>query len=219
MVHWTSAAGKEVGFLTVVPARVDANLKTETIEQLQGRKKSMNVAAFKCIIVETRQWMRAHAEETGRVRTRAATDDKYGGKNFADKQADGSYGVWNYTWLVSKIMQQMVTMKDADAELPDDDYVNDLKYKALVTRMLLSQAWAKQKLLLWLENDSTSIRIVGEYKLKLAHRQWLSFLKQQRHAVADAGSANHRSAAVKILQCKGLMVSGNASKEKVTVSR
>lgn len=214
-VRWTSAAGEHFGFLTVVPARVNANLKTETIEQLQGRKKNMHVTAFACVIEETRQWMRAYAEESGRAQARAVTDDKYGCKNYADKHGDGSYGVWDYSWLVSKIMKQMQDMKDADAELPDTDYVNDLKYKALVTRMLLAQSWSKQKLLLWLENENTSIRIVGEYTLKSAHRQWLSYLKRHQHAVADMGSSERAAAAVKILQCKGLMVSDNATQEEV----
>jgi hypothetical protein len=107
----------------------------------------------------------------------------------------------------------MQTMKDADAELPDDDYVNDLKYKALVTRMLSSQEWAKQKLRLWLENQETNIQTVGETPLKSAHRQWLSFLKRQ-HAFAVAGSVERTTAAVKILQCKGLMVTDDASTEE-----
>jgi hypothetical protein len=108
----------------------------------------------------------------------------------------------------------MQTMKDADAELPDDDYVNDLKYKALVTRMLSSQEWAKQKLRLWLENQETNIETVGWTPLKSAHRQWLSFLKQRQHAVAVAGSVERKTAAVKILQCKGLMVTHDASTEE-----
>ncbi len=51
-------------------------------------------------------------------------------------------------------------------------------------------------------------------KLKSAHRQWLTFLKQRQHAVAAAGSDQRIHDAVKILQCKGLMVTGDASTEK-----
>ena len=49
--------------------------------------------------------------------------------------------------------------------------------------------------------------------LKSAHRHWLSFLKQRQHKVAGAGSDERKAAAVKILQCKGLMVSDNVSTE------
>jgi hypothetical protein len=105
-------------------------------------------------------------------------------------------------------------VKDTHAELPDDEYVNDLKYRALVTRMLSSQEWAKQKLRLWLENQETTIANVCYTSLKSSHRQWLSFLKQRQHAVAGAGSEERRTAAVKILQCKGLMVTEDASTEE-----
>jgi hypothetical protein len=85
---------------------------------------------------------------------------------------------------------------------------------ALVTRMLSSQEWAKQKLRLWLENEEASIGTIAWTELKSAHRQWLSFLKQRQHAVAAAGSVQRKAAAVKILQCKGLMVTEDASVEE-----
>ena len=108
----------------------------------------------------------------------------------------------------------MQEIKDEDALLSDDEYVNDIKYKALVTRMLSSQAWAKQKLMLWLENQQTNILDIIYSPLRSAHREWLAFLKQRQHAVASAGSDERKNAAVKILQCKGLMVTQNASTEE-----
>ena len=108
----------------------------------------------------------------------------------------------------------MQEIKDEDALLSDDDYVNDIKYKALVTRMLSSQAWAKQKLMLWLENQEINIEDIIYTPLRSAHREWLAFLKQRQHAVASAGSDERKNAAVKILQCKGLMVTENASTEE-----
>ena len=191
------------GVLTVISARVNINLKTETLEQLLGKKKSMHIAAFKSVIDETKQWLHAYAEDGGRAQARAATDKEY-----------GKYGWVDLSWFISETLRHMQTMKDADAKLPDDDYVNDLKYKALVTRMLSSQEWAKQKLRLWLENQETNIYTVGETPLKSAHRQWLSFLKQRQHAVAVAGSVERKTAATKILQCKGLMVTHDASTEE-----
>ena len=189
------------GVLTVISARVNINLKTETLEQLLGKKKSMHIAAFKSVIDETKQWLHAYAEDGGQAQARAATDKQ------CNEYTDLS-------WFISETLKHMQTMKDADAKLPDDDYVNDLKYKALVTRMLSSQEWAKQKLRLWLENQETNIYTVGHTPLKSAHRQWLSFLKQRQHAVAVAGSVERKTAAVKILQCKGLMVTHDASTEE-----
>jgi hypothetical protein len=200
------------GVVTVISARVNINLQTLTVEQLLGKKKSMHIAAFKSVIDETRQWLHAYAEEGGRAQARAATDKEYGSEYYGDSLED-VLGVFDVSWFISKTLEHMQSMKDADAKLPDDDYVNDLKYKALVTRMLSSQEWAKQKLWLWLENQETGI-YVAEYPLKYTHRQWLSFLKQRQHAVAVAGCVERKTAATKILQCKGLMVTHDASTEE-----
>ncbi len=189
------------GVLKVISVSVTVNLKSETVEQLTGKKKSIHISAFKSVIDETKQWMQAYAEEDGRGQARAATDKWYG---LGGKVSE----------LISRTLAQMRETKDAHALLPDDDYVNDLKYKAMVTRMLSTQDWAKQKLQLWLENQETTINIIREYPLKSAHRQYLTFLKYRQHAVAAAGSDERRHAAVKILQCKGLMVTDDASTEQ-----
>ena len=189
------------GVLKVVPVSVNINLKTETVEQLTGKKKSMHIAAFKSVIDETMQWLRAYAEEDSRAQSRAATDKEY-------------CRYRNISTLFSDTLSQMQEVKDADSALPDDEYVSDLKYKALVTRMLSTQDWAKQRLRLWLENQETDIGSIIYTSLKSAHRQWLTFLKQRQHAVAAAGSEERKAAAVKILQCKGLMVTDDASEER-----
>jgi hypothetical protein len=190
------------GVLKVISVSVNINLKTETVEQLTGKKKSMHISAFKSVIDETKQWMQAYAEEDGRLQARAATDNGYGKFNI------------DLSYFISDTIDQMLESKDADAKLPDSNYVDDLKYKALVTRMLSTQDWAKQKLKLWLENEQTNFQTMWNCRLKTAHREWLTFLKQQQHAVAAAGSDQRRRAAVKILQCKGLMVTDDASTEE-----
>ncbi len=143
-------------------------------------------------------------DEGGRAVSRAVTDKDYGESGR------------DISWFIAETVKQLQKIKNADAKLPDHHYVNDLQYKALVTRMLLSQEWAKQKLWLWLENQETSIKLIGSwFSLKALHQQWLSFLKQRQHFVAEAGSSMHKTAALKILQCKGLMVTDNASTEEV----
>jgi hypothetical protein len=188
------------GVLKVISVSVNINLKTETVEQLTGKKKSMHISAFKSVIDETKQWMQAYAEEDGRAISRAATDKEY---------KEGR----TISRFISKTLEQMQKIKDVDSKLPDGDYIDDLKYRALVTRMLSSQEWAKQKLWLWLENEKTNINALTLSELKSAHRQWLSFLKQRQYAVTATGSTEHKAAAVKILQCKGLMVTDDAATE------
>lgn len=54
--------------------RVNANLKTETVEQLQGRKKTMHVTAFRMAIDDLRRSLQATAEDKdGQLARRVGT--------------------------------------------------------------------------------------------------------------------------------------------------
>jgi hypothetical protein len=182
------------GVLKVISVRININIKGETVEQLTGKKKSMHITAFKSANGDTEHWMRASiADNHHQIKHRADAD--------------------KLRWFIEKTINQLVEIKEEDEQLSDDVFVNDLKYRALVTRMLSSQECAKQKLWLWYENQESNIVDVGVLSLKSAHRQWLSFLKQRQHAVAEDGGDERRCAAVKILQCKGLMTSDNALEE------
>ncbi len=196
--------GPNGGVLKVISVSVNINLKTETVEQLKSKKKDMHISAFKSVIDETKRFMHSYALEGDRVTQRAAFDQQYKDIPENEKECDISH-------FITTTLNQMQRIKDGDLNLDDDYYVDDLKYKLLVTRMLSVQACAKQKLWLWLENLKTSINVVNNLDLKSAHAQWLSFLQQQYDI---AGSCERKAAAVRILQCKGLMVTDNAATEK-----
>jgi hypothetical protein len=149
------------------------------------------IAAFKSLIADTQHWMRAVVSSN----VLSAVAHRL------------SHNMM--PWFIEKCINQMHEVKDEDEGLLHEEYVNDLKYKALVTRMLSSQERVKQKLWLWLENPNTDIVNVGGLSLKSAHRQWLAFLKQL-HSFSVEGSQSRQSSAVKILQCRGLLVSENA---------
>lgn len=186
------------GVLTVISVRVNINLKTETVEQLKGKKKSMHIAAFEEIIHETRSQLLAIAEDGGLAKARAQSDPYYD-------------DLINIPTFISDSVSRLQAVKSVHSKMSEDDYVDDLKYSACVTRMLSAQAWAKQRLWLWLENQDTNISTIQRWTgLQAAHRQWLSFLKQQC-AVAAAKSDDRRSTAVKILQCKRLLVGDHAN--------
>ena len=203
------------GVLKIISVDININIKTETVEQLTGKKKNMHISAFKSLMDETKQWLQAYAEEDSWVEARSTKNGaigKYGDDGWSGYVMTNLYGS-EISRFISKTIDKMHAIKNADAALPDDHYVNDLKYKALVTRMLSAQDWSKQALKWWREHQDTDIQTVCNIELKSAHRRWLSFLKQKQHSIAVAGSDQRKAAAVKILQCKGLMVTDDASTE------
>ncbi len=171
--------------------RVHANAYTKTVEQMCAEKKVSHLNAFRSLIKDTASWMRAYVEEGGRAQARAATDT--------------SFQCFDISAFISETIDQLQEILQLDERASNYDYAHDLKYKAIVSRMVSSQEWAKQKLLLWLQNEEMILQDLSSTPLKSAHRQWLSFLKQ-RYSVAARGSDQRKGNAVKILQCKGLMV-------------
>jgi len=201
------------GTLTVIPVNVSINLKTETVEQLSGKKKSMHLSAFKSVMYETQKWIQAYAEKENRAAHRASTDKTYREHAHVDNQ--NNKPKCDISVFISSVISQMQKIKDAHSMRHFDDYVDDFKYKALVTNMLCTQEWAKQKLLLWLENQETCIEVLCDTSLKSTHRMWLSFLKQRELASTTEGSDARMLAAVKILKIKGLMATDDALTELV----
>ncbi len=186
---------------TLEHIRVHANAYTKTVEQISEEKKILHLNWLRSLIKDTADWMRAYVEEGGRAQARAAIDNQY--------------ELCDISEFISIAITQMQEIMAADARmLRCFGYVNDLKYKALVSRMLSAQDWSKQKLMLWLENQETSILDLSRTSLKSAHRQWLTFVKQRQFSVAVAGSDERKAAAVKILQCKGLMVTDDVLTEE-----
>jgi hypothetical protein len=192
--------GPQGGVLKVIDVSVNINLKTETVEELIKKKKNMHLSAFKSVIDETKRWMQEYADEDLRARMRSETDKHY------------KEGECDIKQLISSTIKEMQETRKAHEKLDTKCYVDDLKYKALVTRMLSSQECAKQKLWLWLENEEMNIFSIIRLDFKSAHGKWLSFLKQ-RYAVAAPGTRQLEAVAVQILQCKGLMVTNDASTE------
>jgi hypothetical protein len=193
------------GVLTIVPVRVNINLKTETVEELTGKKKKMHETAFKNAIEESKQWMQDQTDWCKKeLRNRWKKNNEMHLKSLSQAESERKSFVHlrrlneEIKTFIGATVKQLQDVKDADWNLEDIEYANDLKYKTLVTRMLSLQQWSKDKMQLWIEKG-TSIKDICRTSLKAAHRQWMSLLKQR--SVSD-----QRNTAVKLLQCKGLIV-------------
>ncbi len=121
---------------------------------------------------------------------------------------------WGHCCVLS--VQEMAKVLSDHEKLSDSYYVDDKKYSALVKEMLSEQAWTKHRLLLFIFGTDHNTESIDAFKksidrrsvsswLRMWHRRYVSFLKQQLHA-AKKGSEQQKAAAVKILQSRGLIV-------------
>jgi hypothetical protein len=172
------------GILSVFRVKINVNLRTETIEQLREKKKTLHLSSFRVLRDETER----------QLKDIAATHS----------MADGVVVV------ADAALRQLNDVMAQHERLDIEHYVNDLKYSDLVTRMLEYLAWSKEKLHLRIESASESAAVSVARSLQDSHRLWLELLKS-KFSAAIQGSADKRNIAVRILQSRGLMSGSNAS--------
>jgi hypothetical protein len=183
---------------------VEPSINLETVPDLAHKSEDNPAASLiQDLQAQVRELQGRASEDAARIQTLEAQVHMLKSSGLSEKKHDVNI-------MPSRVCPAQLTEEAISAlpmslpalELEDPD--------ALVA---CAASYSKQKLRLWRENDETDIDAVGRTPSKSAHRQWLSFLKRQ-HAVTVAGSVERKTAAVKILQCKGLMVTHDASTEE-----
>jgi hypothetical protein len=157
------------GLVTVLSVRVNINIKTETVEELLAKKKSMHVAAMKAMIDDLEQHLK-FVSETSEFKARV--------------NADGS----EPDSIADDILQQCRVVLQRHEQRGALDFVDDNVYRCLVMQLLDCKSWAKEKLQLWLQDKAEYWS--GPYGIKKeslvdSHRMWLAL---QRRLIARAGS-------------------------------
>jgi ankyrin repeat protein len=198
------------GVLTLVPVRVNINLKTETTEELKEKKKRLHMVSARTMLEELRyelgRWA-ASAEAEARLLRDSSRNDG---------------GTFTAASLSSAIVCQCAAVVKRHEEVGADEYVDDGVFRALVNEILDAKAWAKEKKELWMRNFLTApICWLQGWSLRECHRMWQSFLRKTIDNAA-AGSRDRATSSVELLVSQGLVKRGvrgeeNADGEDVMV--
>jgi len=198
------------GVLTVVPVRVNINLKTETTEELKEKKKRLHLVSACAMVEEVRYELGEWAASTeAAVRLQRDTSRNQG-------------GTFTAATLSAAIIQQCAAVVKRHQEVGVDEYVDDGVFRALVSEMLDAKAWAKEKKELWMRDILTApICWLQGWSLRECHRMWQSFLRKSIDH-ATAGSRDKAKSSVELLVSRGVVKRGvrgeeNADGEDVMV--
>jgi hypothetical protein len=198
------------GVLTIVPVRVNINLKTETVEELKERKKRMHLVSARAVVEEVRYELQQWASSKEAL-DRLQLDDSRNKKG----------GPFSTETLAAAIVKQCLLALNRHEDTSVEEYVDDGVFRSLVSEMLDTKAWALEKKNLWMNDMSQYIWYLQAWSLRECHRLWLSFLNS-RIANAEAGSSDRVKDSVKLLVSRGLIMRGvrgevNADGEDVLV--
>jgi hypothetical protein len=188
--------------------RVNANLRTETVEQLVEKKKEMHLTSARLLADEVK----------GELERLAASIESLERKK-RDTFANASDALQKFS---AKINEECGAILERHRGTDAADYVKDNTFRGLVSEILNMKSWAKQKWDLWLKDDSQYLNNLKDVSLIQCHRKLLAHLRKcMRQAAPD--SDERRRACLELLQCKGLVKDGangelNAEGEDVIVA-
>ncbi len=190
------------GLVTFVPVRVNLNLKTETVEELLEKKKSMHVTAFEFRVNELR--LRLQDEATaGNAEARLQRD----------KTSQGTF--WKKEHSVAGYVEAQVAKVEAvlnkHRARAAADYSDDVVYRNLAAESLEAASMAKSALRLWLRDELQPIHHIEDCSLLVLHRRFESFLRL-RYTGAQAGE-ERRAAAIELCKARNLMSSDANEKD------
>jgi hypothetical protein len=180
------------GLVTFVPVKVNLNLKTETVEELMEKKKRSHLVVALAMVEQLRyelgEWA-VNAEAAARL------------QRDTSRNPDGTFSA---ATLADYVIEQCNYVVKRHDEVTVKEYVDATVFRALVSEMMETQAWAKEKQRLWMQDASQPICFLQGFSLRQCHRMWQSF-QRKRMEVACAVSCDRKSASLELLKSRGLV--------------
>ena len=184
------------GVVRIIPVRVKASAKSNTVDDLEVRKKTLHLSAFKYRVHEIEMQLAKlacnhHAEQRlaeDRTRDTLVTSG-------AAMTVEG---------FVSMIVGQCKEVYSRHEAVSPDEYNDDTRFRSLVLEMVEVREMAEAKLCEWMENKKGAlIRFRYGAKLRTAHRRWIAFLHRQ---LIKSPKDQKVAMALRLLKTRGLVV-------------
>ena len=175
------------GLVTIIPVRMNLNVRAMTTEELVGEKRRMHCAAFGYLVEELRRELPRVAAEEG-AEARLARDHSWKFQGTVQSLLDG----------VVRQCEEVLTRHSA---LAAERFANDEVFRGLVQEMLEVKAMALSKLRIWLADETRVANAFDGEPLRQAHRAYVAHL---RRTLAPDGPERARGAA-RLCQLLGLM--------------
>ena len=169
---------------------MNMNVKTMTVEELKGQKKSIHLSGFQYMLGEIRSNLRQVAA--------------YGNADLRlQSEMSRSQCTTPVQALVESIVYQCHTVFLRHCNLDSDQYADDESFSALLGEMKSAKAHARSKFRLWLEDSNQILTTVCDVPLLHAHRALIAFLERR---VASEPPEQRAATALELCKLSSLLV-------------
>jgi hypothetical protein len=131
------------GLVQMLPLRVNANLKTLTVEGLLNQKKMAHLASFRIIL-----------DELGTDLAELSAERLASLRMMRDREANFYFVSYSVDDVLDRIKRECLTVYERHSCLHSEAYARDEMFRYLVTEMMETKAFARSKFLAWLEDES-----------------------------------------------------------------
>ena len=174
------------GPVRLVPVRINANLKTLTVEEIRAQKKTTHLAAFDFLVDELARDLADLAESPEAEERSAADPHAAAASRFR---------------LAERIVEQCHEVVRRHAGLDAAEYLDDDAYRTLVAEALAAKEMGKDKFSLWLRGAEPA-RWLLDRGLRACQREWNELRERRLSTLEGDGRA---ALALELCRSKGLV--------------
>ena len=200
------------GVLSMFPVRINVNLRSGTLDDIESRKRKMHVSAFKFMIGEIREDLEITADKH-QLSDRISKDRSLHNKciesgiicdvkdtsEFHDRRSEF------VEFFCDSIAKQCESVLQRHEDVEDQRYTDNHCFQGLVTEMMELRKMALSKLNYYIEQTSLSMENTIILELRACHRAILTKRQSNLRSV-KAWSSSYQTTAIEICQLKGLLV-------------
>ena len=163
------------GIVTILPVRMNMNVKTMTVEELLRQKKTMHLSSFSFII-----------NEMSRKLDEEALHSRILERMKRDREIEAGQRMAKLKEFKLKIVQQCKEVFDKQDKRGSECYVDPTIFRSLVMEMLDCNTFAMSKVCFYLEDPSARLLFLMQATLRSAHRRYVSYLEMHCNDSAEA---------------------------------
>jgi hypothetical protein len=177
------------GIVIVIPVRINANLKTKTVDDYREQQKELHISSFRYLIDEIKEQISAN-EIMAKAEQRLALDS-----------TRSSHTVESF---LNNIVDKCNNVYSRHQAVNAEDFIHDKKFRKMVLEMVDVRMMAMSKLQEWLDNTSSSfIAYRMNAELRTVHRRRITFLA---HQLAASSPDSKIKFALDLCTAKGLII-------------
>ncbi len=184
------------GVVSILPVRMNMNVKTMMVEEIEGQKKRMHLASFRYLLGEIKQNLikLSRGEQISERLKKDITSEE----NTIEE-------------LVESILSECLQTFESHKEKDNDQLIEDQTFRGLVVEMLEIKMMAISKFQYYFEDKSQWLASVKEMKLRTAHRLRIDCLQ----SMVVSQPAKAENIALQLCQLKGLVMNSIDKKKRV----